>query len=82
MRELLLVVGRLIILYEVVIVVAAVLSWTRADPQNPLVLLVRNVTEPVFERFRRALPVRTGRFDFSPLVALVALEAIRWILHV
>ncbi len=37
-------------LYFWVIIVAALLSWVRPDPYNPIVRFLRAVTDPVFYR--------------------------------
>ena len=43
-------------LYFWVVIVAAVLSWVRPDPYNPVVRALRTLTEPVFYRVRKWLP--------------------------
>ena len=68
-------------LFEIAILIACAMSWFRADPRHPVVRALRQVTEPVLARVRRALPVQAGRIDFSPLVVLVALEVLRALLE-
>jgi YggT family protein len=60
-------------LVELLIVLRVILSWV-ASPvsRNPLVQLVRQVTEPILAPIRSILP-RTGMFDLSPMVALFAI---------
>ena len=54
-------------LYFWVVIVAAVLSWVRPDPYNPVVRALRTLTEPVFYRVRKWLPFTyTNGIDFSP----------------
>ena len=64
-------------LVELLIVARVILSWV-ASPvsRNPLVQLVRQVTEPILAPIRSILP-RTGMFDLSPMVALFALYALQ-----
>lgn len=62
-------------LYTFVVAIAVLLSWVNPDPQNPLVRILRQLTEPVFWQIRRFLPralFRTG-IDFSPMVLLFGL---------
>jgi YggT family protein len=68
----------LINLYSFVLLVAILLSWVNADPYNPIVRFVRNATEPLLYRVRRALPfVVIGSFDLSALVVAVGLQFLR-----
>lgn len=68
-------------LYFWVIIVAALLSWVRPDPYNPIVRFLRAVTEPVFYRVRRLLPFLViGGIDLTPIVVLLAVEFLRMFL--
>lgn len=65
----------LINIYTFVVAIAVLISWVNPDPYNPLVRILRQLTEPVFVRVRRIMPrtiYRTG-FDFSPIIVLFAL---------
>ena len=62
----------LINLYSFVIAISVLLSWVSPDPYNPLVRMLRQITEPVFSYVRRYLPAaffKTG-FDFTPMIVL------------
>jgi len=68
-------------LYFWVILIAALLSWVRPDPYNPVVRFLRAVTDPVFYRVRRWLPFLTvGGIDLSPIVVILALQFLQWFL--
>jgi len=68
-------------LYFWVIVIAALMSWVRPDPYNPVVRFVRPATEPVFYRVRRWLPFLTvGGIDLSPIVVILAVQFLQWFL--
>ena len=68
-------------LYYWVIIVAALLSWVRPDPYNPIVRFLRAVTDPVFYRVRRWLPFLViGGIDLTPIVVLLAVEFLRMFL--
>lgn len=72
-----LVLGSLLNIYFWIVVIAAVLTWVRPDPYNPIVRTLRLLTEPVFYRVRKWLPFTyTSGLDFSPLVVLLAIELI------
>jgi YggT family protein len=62
-------------IYTFVIAGAVIISWVDADPYNPIVRLLRQLTEPVFWRVRKRLPsflFRTG-LDFTPMIVLILL---------
>ena len=72
-----LVLGLLLNIYFWIVVIAAVLTWVRPDPYNPIVRTLRLLTEPVFYRVRKWLPFTyTSGLDFSPVVVLLAIELI------
>ena len=64
-------------LLELLIIARVVLSWV-ASPysRNPVVQLIRGVTDPMLEPIRSILP-RTGMFDFSSMVALLILQLLK-----
>ncbi|MCH8949971.1 MAG: YggT family protein [Chloroflexi bacterium] len=53
----------------------AILSWFVRDPNNPIVRVLDQITEPVLEPLRRIIP-RMGMMDLSPLVAIILLSVI------
>lgn len=61
-------------IYFWVVVANAVLTWVNPDPYNPIVRFLRNLTEPVYYRVRRILPLSFGGMDFTPLVVLLAIQ--------
>lgn len=65
----------LINIYTFVVAIAVLISWVNPDPYNPLVRILRQLTEPVFSKIRRIMPrsfFRTG-FDFTPVIVLFLL---------
>ena len=75
MSAIALVLGSLLSLYFWIVIIAAVLSWVRPDPYNPIVRTLRTLTEPVFYRVRKWLPFTySSGMDFSPVVVLLAIE--------
>ena len=69
----------LVDLYSLVVLAAVVMSWVQVDWRNPLARIVHSLTEPVLAPIRRLLPVMGG-LDFSPMVVLFALRALRRLL--
>ncbi len=68
-------------LYFWIIVIAALMSWVRPDPYNPVVRFLRAMTDPVFYRVRRWLPFLTvSGFDLSPIVVILAIQFLQWFL--
>jgi YggT family protein len=63
-------------LYSLVVLVAVVISWIHLDRRHPLATIVYRLTEPVLAPIRRVLPPIAG-LDFSPMVLLIALRALR-----
>ncbi|MBI2341363.1 MAG: YggT family protein [Deltaproteobacteria bacterium] len=74
--------GLIINIYTFVIAAAILISWVNADPYNPIVKVIRNLTEPAFNMFRKITPSRLYRtgFDFTPLVVMLALILIDTVL--
>jgi len=59
--------------YMWIIIGRAIISWVNADPYNPIVRFIHEVTEPLLYRIRRLLPVVAGGIDMSPMVLIMAI---------
>lgn len=69
------VLGVVLNLYFWIVIIAALLSWVNPDPYNPIVRILRNLTQPVFYQVRRLLPFTViGGIDLSPVVVLLAIQ--------
>ena len=66
----------LLSVYKYILLGSVIISWVNADPYNPIVRFIHNVTEPVLGRIRRFMP-DTGMLDLSPLVAFFAIHLIQ-----
>jgi len=62
-------------LFQVLIFVYALLSFIAPGTYSPVVGLLSSLCEPLLRPLRRVLPV-IGGLDFSPLVALIGLQAL------
>lgn len=60
-------------IYMWIIIARALISWVSPDPYNPIVRFLVSVTEPVLYFIRRKLPISMGGFDFSPIIAILAI---------
>ncbi len=59
--------------YMWVVIGRAVISWVNADPYNPIVQFVYNITEPLMAKIRRVLPIAVGGIDFSPMILIMGI---------
>ncbi|HYE80614.1 MAG TPA: YggT family protein [Clostridia bacterium] len=58
------------------ILIRVFLSWFNYNPNNKLIMLVFQLTDPVLEPFKRLsgrLGINTGMIDFSPIISLLFL---------
>jgi YggT family protein len=65
-----------LLLYTVLIFIYALLSFVAPGVRSPATALLASLCEPLLMPLRRLLPI-VGGLDFSPLVAIVALQALR-----
>jgi YggT family protein len=65
-------------LYFWVVIISAILSWVSPDPYNPVVRIIRSLTEPVFAMVRRWLPFTfISGLDLSPIVVLLGIQFLK-----
>jgi YggT family protein len=65
-----------LLLYTILIFIYAALSFIAPGARSPATALLASLCEPVLRPLRQVLPV-VGGIDFSPLVAIVGLTALR-----
>ncbi len=71
---------RLLDFYNLLIFARVMLSWIpNLDPYNPLVRLLRQVTDPVLEPARRLIPTMGG-MDMSPIVVFFGIIVLQRVL--
>jgi YggT family protein len=62
-------------IYTWVIIAAAVISWITPNPYNPVVRMLRRLTEPVLAPLRQLLPPwKTFGLDFSPMIIILLIQ--------
>ena len=73
-------------LYMLLILLRVAVSWLDIDRHSRPWFWLFLVTEPALKPFRRFVHLRELRLDFSPLLAVIAIEILRvmlvWILAV
>lgn len=62
----------LLTIYMWIIIGRAIISWVNADPYNPIVRFLFEVTEPLLGPIRRRLPIMGG-IDFSPVILIMVI---------
>ena len=66
----------LITVYIWVLIIAALLSWVRPDPNNPIVQILYRLTEPAYALVRRYIPTTFNGIDLAPLVLIIGLNVV------
>jgi YggT family protein len=76
-------VDKILWIYSIVIIVRALMSWFRPNPDNALVRFIFGITDPVLNPVRdllvNRLGLNLGGLDISPLIALLAIHFFRLI---
>ncbi len=63
-------------IYIWIVIIAALITWVRPDPYNPIVQTLYRLTEPVYAFVRRYIPTVIGGIDLAPLIIILALQFI------
>ena len=66
----------LISIYIWVIIIAALITFVRPDPYNPIVQILFRLTNPVYAFIRRLVPTLIGGIDLAPLIIILTLQFI------
>ncbi|TXE86346.1 YggT family protein [Campylobacter volucris] len=64
-------------IYVWVIIIAALISWVRPDPYNPIVQILYRLTQPAYNLVRRFIPTMIGSIDLAPLIIVLTLKFIQ-----
>jgi len=63
-------------LLSLAILLRVLFSWLRPDPNNAVVRLIYQMTEPILAPLRRYVPA-FGGLDITPMIALMLIELAR-----
>ncbi|MEZ7933500.1 MAG: YggT family protein [Sulfurospirillum sp.] len=66
----------LINIYIWVVIIAALITFVRPDPYNPIVQILFRLTNPVYAFIRRLVPTLIGGIDLAPLIVILTLQFI------
>lgn len=69
---------RIISIYNLIIFGRVIASWIVQDPSNPIFKFLYSMTEPILGPIRRMMP--NMGLDFSPIVAYLLLNILQRIL--
>jgi YggT family protein len=64
----------IISLYKWIVIISALISWVQPDPNNPIIRVLYQLTEPVYRMIRRKIPTVFGGMDLAPLIVIFALQ--------
>lgn len=70
------IINGLLALYIWVIVISALISWVNPDPYNPIIRILRALTEPAFNLVRPYVPT-VGAIDLAPIAIVVGIMFIQ-----
>ena len=74
------VVNVLFMVLTIAVFIRVLLSWVpNIDPRNPGIEFLYGITEPILAPIRSIMP-KTMMFDFSPMIAIFVLQAVRSVL--
>lgn len=68
--------GKLIGLYEIVLLIRIVLSWIPHNPYNQAIRFLYKITDPVLNPVRKLIPPFKG-IDFSPIIVFLGLGILK-----
>jgi len=61
-------------IYIWVVIISALITWVKPDPYNPIVQVLRRLTEPVYEFIRKYIPTMIGGIDLAPIIIILGLQ--------
>ncbi len=66
----------IISIYIWVVIIGALITWVNPDPYNPIVQILRRLTEPAYAFVRRYIPTMIGGIDLAPIIIIIGLQFI------
>jgi YggT family protein len=61
-------------IYIWVVIIAALITWVRPDPSNPIVQVLMRLTQPVYAFIRRYITTVIGGIDLAPIIVILGLQ--------
>jgi len=56
---------------QVLVIASVLISWLGADPNNGIVQMIRQTTEPIYRPLRRLTSRIPGPIDWAPMLVLL-----------
>ena len=56
---------------QLLVIASFIISWVGADPNNQIVVMITNLTEPMYRPIRRFTSKLPGPLDWSPMIVLL-----------
>jgi len=56
---------------QLLVIASFIISWVGADPNNQIVVMITNLTEPMYRPIRRFTRKLPGPLDWSPMIVLL-----------
>ncbi|NOX15187.1 MAG: YggT family protein [Epsilonproteobacteria bacterium] len=63
-------------IYIWVVIIAALITWVKPDPYNPIIQVLNRLTEPAYALIRRYIPTVIGGIDLAPIIIIFGLQFI------
>lgn len=57
-----------------IVLINAVLSWVKPDPNNPIVMFLDRVSDFVCDPIRRMFPTVFSGIDFAPFIVMLLIQ--------
>ena len=61
----------------IVVLINALLSWVRPNPDNPIVMVLDRISDAVCDPLRRMFPTAIGGIDFAPFIVMLVIYFVR-----
>jgi YggT family protein len=68
-------------MYKWVVIISALITWVNPDPSNPIVQILRRLTDPVYAFIRRYIPTVIGGLDLAPIIIIFGIFFLQQILR-
>ena len=68
---------RLANIYMIIMIAGIVASWLSMPRSNPIVKIISQITEPIYECIRRIIPTTIGQIDLAPMGVFIVITLIR-----
>ena len=61
----------------IIIVINAILSWVRPDPNHPIVMFLDRVSDVACNPIRRLFPTTVSGIDFAPFIVMLLIYGLK-----